>query len=139
MAIRLGVSPIAWSNDDLPELGGDTPLETCLCECRQAGFLGVETGGKFPRTSAELTSVLGAHGLRLVSGWYSGTLLDTHIEAEKEKVHAQLTLFRDCGAAVLVYGETAGTVQNRRDVPLGQRRVLSDDDIAAYGRKLTAF
>ena len=139
LTAKLGISPIAWSNDDLPQLGGDTPLETCLRESRQAGFLGVETGGKFPKTSAELASVLDAHGLRLVSGWYSGTLLDAHLEAEKEKVHAQLTLFRDCGAAVLVYGETAGTIQNRRDVPLGQRRVLSQDDIAAYGRKLTAF
>jgi inosose dehydratase len=136
---KLSVSPIAWSNDDLPELGGDIPLETCLADCRQAGFLGVETGGKFPKTSAALASVLAAHGLRLVSGWYSGTLLDADIEAEKDRAHAQLTLFRDCGAAVLVYGETAGTIQNRRDLPLARRRVLTDDDLAAYGRKLTVF
>ena len=38
MAIRLGIAPIAWSNDDLPELGGDTPLEVCLKESREAGF-----------------------------------------------------------------------------------------------------
>ena len=38
MTIRLGVAPIAWSNDDLPELGGDTPLEVCLKESREAGF-----------------------------------------------------------------------------------------------------
>jgi inosose dehydratase len=139
LTAKLGVSPIAWSNDDLPQLGGDTPLETCLGEIRQAGFVGVETGGKFPKTSAELASVLDAHGLRLVSGWYSGTLLDAEIEAEKDKVDAQLTLFRDCGAAVLVYGETAGTIQNRRHLSLARRRILSDDDVAGYGRKLTAF
>jgi inosose dehydratase len=139
LTAKLGISPIAWSNDDLPELGGDTPLETCLSECQQAGYLGVETGGKFPKTSRECASVLAEHGLRLVSGWYPGTLLDTDIEAEKDKAHAQLTLFRDCGAAVLVYGETAGTIQNRRQVPLARRRVLSDIEIAAYGLKLTAF
>jgi inosose dehydratase len=139
LTAKLGVSPIAWSNDDLPELGGDTPLETCLAESRQVGFLGVETGGKFPKTSAELASVLAAHGLRLISGWYSGTLLHSDIEAEKDKVQGQLALFRDCGAAVLVYGETAGTIQNRRDIPLARRRVLGDDEVAAYGRKLTAF
>ena len=139
LTAKLGISPIAWSNDDLPELGGDTPLETCLSECQQAGYLGVETGGKFPKTSAECGSVLAEHGLRLVSGWYPGTLLDSDIEAEKDKAHAQLTLFRDCGAAVLVYGETAGTIQHRRKVPLARRRVLNDVEIAAYGRKLTAF
>jgi inosose dehydratase len=139
LTAKVGISPIAWSNDDLPELGGDTPLETCLAESRQACFLGTETGGKFPKTSTELASVLAAHNLQLVSGWYSGTVLDADVEAEKDKAHAQLTLFRDCGAAVLVYGETAGTIQNRRDLPLARRRVLSDGDIAAYGRRLTAF
>ena len=27
MTIRFGVSPIAWINDDMPELGGDTSVE----------------------------------------------------------------------------------------------------------------
>jgi inosose dehydratase len=139
LTARLGIAPIAWTNDDLPELGGDTPLETCLGESRLAGFSGVETGGKFPRTAPELTAALDAHGLALVSGWYSGTVLDAELAAEKDKALAQLTLFRACGAACLVYGETAGTIQNRRDVPLARRRTLSDDEIRAYGRKLTAF
>ena len=49
MKLRLGMSPISWSNDDLPQLGGDTPLEVCLSETREAGFVGTETGGKFQR------------------------------------------------------------------------------------------
>ncbi len=52
MTVRLGTNPIAWSNDDLPELGGDTPLETCLAEARQAGFTGIEKGNKFPTDAA---------------------------------------------------------------------------------------
>ena len=38
MSVKLGIAPIAWSNDDMPELGGDTPLEQCLLEASQAGF-----------------------------------------------------------------------------------------------------
>ena len=49
MNIHLGIAPIAWSNDDMPELGGDTPIETCLKEAGKAGFNGIELGGKFPR------------------------------------------------------------------------------------------
>ena len=49
MKIKLGIAPIAWSNDDMPELGGDTPIETCLEESSSAGFTGIELGGKFPR------------------------------------------------------------------------------------------
>jgi len=136
---KLGIAPIAWSNDDLPQLGGDTPLETCLSESRLAGFSGVETGGKFPKSAAELRPLLQAHGLGLASGWYSGTLLDADLESEKAKALPQLTMFRELGAACLVYGETAGTIQNRQDMPLARRRVIDDDTMRAYGRKLTAF
>ena len=49
MTVKLGIAPIAWSNDDMPELGGDTPLEQCLSEASEAGFIGIESGGKFPK------------------------------------------------------------------------------------------
>ena len=48
MNINLGIAPIAWSNDDMPELGGDTPIETCLFEVKSVGYSGIELGGKFP-------------------------------------------------------------------------------------------
>ena len=54
MSIKLGIAPIAWSNDDMPELGGKTPLEQCLKEASMAGFTGIESGGKFPMNSKEL-------------------------------------------------------------------------------------
>ena len=141
MKAKLGIAPIAWSNDDLPELGGETTLETCLGDSRDAGFSGVETGGKFPRTAAGLRPKLDAYGLKLASGWFSGAVLDApdDLAAEKERVAAQLELFRELGAACLAYGETAGTVQNKRGAPLATRRRLSEDEIRAYGRRLTRF
>ena len=139
MKARLGIAPIAWTNDDLPELGGDTPLEVCLSESREAGFSGVETGGKFPKTPKELKEVLAAHELKLVSGWYSGRVLENGLSQEKDRAAAQLELFRENGAAVLVYGETTGTVQGQRNTPLARRPRLDDEQMRAYGRKLTAF
>jgi inosose dehydratase len=139
MKARLGIAPIAWSNDDLPELGGDTPLEVCLAESREAGFTGTETGGKFPKTPRELRAVLAEHDLKLVSGWYSGLVLESELSREKDRAHAQLELFRENGAPVIVYGETSGTVQNKRDVPLAKRPKLDHEQMRAYGRKLTQF
>jgi len=139
MKAKLGIAPIAWSNDDLPELGGETSLETCLIESKQAGFTGVETGGKFPKTPEKLGPILKDHKLYLASGWYSGTVLDNDLENEKDRVLQQLTLFRELGAAVLAYGETSGTIQNIRHAPLNTKRKIHTEDFKEYGRKLTLF
>jgi len=137
MNLKFGMSPISWTNDDLPELGGDTSLETCLRETRLAGFTGTETGGKFPKDKANLGKVLKEHDLQLVSGWYSGQLLDISAEQEIANMQPQLELFRDLGAAVLVYGETWKTVQNVRNAPLCNKPILADDKFVAYGERLT--
>ena len=82
MQLKIGISPISWSNDDLPQLGGETSLETCLRETRLAGYSGTELGGKFPKDRESLAKVLAEHELKLVSGWYSGLLLDNNLEIE---------------------------------------------------------
>ena len=139
MKLRLGMSPISWSNDDLPQLGGDTPLDVCLSETREAGFVGTETGGKFPKQADALAGVLADHDLALVSGWYSGTLINNDLESELDRISDQLALFKSVGASVIVYGETYETVQNRQERPLSSRPKLDDFDVAAYGRRLTAL
>src|SRR6266849_1658114 len=106
MPVRLGVSPIGWSNDDLPELGGDTPLETRLAEARQAEFAGIELGHKFPRDWSVLRPILERHRLSLISGWHSGRLLDRTVDAEMAAIEGHLALLVAMECAVLVYAET---------------------------------
>ena len=139
MQLKLGMSPISWSNDDLPQLGGETSLETCLRETRQAGYTGTELGGKFPKDQAALEKVLSEHDLKLVSGWYAGLLLNNNLENELERVTPQLELYAALAAPVLVYGETYATVQNRRHEPLVNKPVLPDSEFAAYGERLTGL
>ena len=139
MKAKLGIAPIGWTNDDLPELGGDISLETCLADAQAAGFTGMERGGKFPTTASEMLAVLGRYDLQLVSGWYSGTVLDQDLEAEKDQAREQIDLFKAVGCPCIVYGETAGTIQNIRSAPLNTRRRLTDEQIRDYGRRLTAF
>ncbi|TKB26406.1 MAG: myo-inosose-2 dehydratase, partial [Mesorhizobium sp.] len=82
MTVKIGINPITWSNDDVPALGGDTPLETCLAETAQAGYRGTELGGKFPRQAEVLGPILSSYGLELVSGWYDGRILDRTVDEE---------------------------------------------------------
>ncbi len=139
MPIRMGVAPIAWSNDDLPEMGGDTSLETCLKEAREAGYTGIEAGGKFPMDPEVLGPILAAHDIKLVSGWFSGSLLTVSVEEEKQRVARQLKTFKALGCPVMVYADTTNTVQNRQSIPLSQRPRLSKQEFADFGRKVTEF
>jgi inosose dehydratase len=139
MKAKLGIAPIAWWNDDLAELSDDVSLEECLSQARQAGFTGMETGRRFPLDPNELGPILTAHGIQVCGGWFSGRLLDGDIEAEKDRIAAQMALFKAMDAPCIVYGETAGTIQGDRNAPLATRLRLDEDQIKAYGRKMTAF
>ena len=136
MSVEIGINPITWTNDDMPELGGDIPLETCLSETREAGYRGTELGGKFPRSSAELGPILTHHRLRLVSGWYDGRILEREVAAEFAVIEPHLTLLRDLGCKVVVYADTSRR-QEGLFHPASQRPSLAEEDWHAYGRKIT--
>ncbi len=137
MAVRLGVNPIGWTNDDLLELGDDIPLETCLAEARAAGYAGIELGRKFPRRAAELRPILARHGLALVSGWYGAELRTRSAKAELAAVEPHLELLADMGCRVMVFAEESQSVQGRRGVPLSRRPRLGEADWPRYGEALT--
>ncbi len=137
MAIRLGTNPIAWSNDDLHELGGATPLETCLAEARQAGFTGIELGHKFPREPAALAEVLKPHGLALVSGWYSSALLQRSPREEIAAIAGHAALLSALGCDVLILAETSNAIHGRRDAPLSASPTLTPAEMTALARAVT--
>jgi inosose dehydratase len=137
--VRIGINPISWSNDDLPSLGGETPLEVALTEGKEIGYEGFELGNKFPRESKALARVLGAHGLALVSGWYSGRLATRSAEEEIRAVDAHLRLLADNGATVMVYGEVADSIQGS-PVPLYKRpRFFGEDAWKRYADRVTGL
>ena len=138
MSVRIGINPITWSNDDLPELGGKTPLETCLAEAREAGYAGIELGNKFPRASAVLRPILDRHGLALISGWYSGRLLERTAAEEIRAVESHLRLLSDMGSTVMVFAETTGGVAGERGRPVTQRPRISESDWPGFAERLTA-
>lgn len=137
MAVRIGVNPIGWTNDDLVELGDDTPLEACLAEARAAGYEGIELGRKFPRRAAELSPILARHGLALVSGWYGAELRRRPVKAELAAVEDHLALLADMGCGVMVFAEVSDSVQGERGVPLSRRPRLADGEWPWFGEALT--
>ena len=128
MSIKLGIAPIAWSNDDMPELGGETTLEQCLSEASKAGFTGIESGGKFPKNSKELIPKLEKENLQLCSGWYGATLLKNTPKEEFKLMREQMDLFKDCKSPCMVFAEVTNSVQGDPKTPLSKKPKLSEDE-----------
>jgi inosose dehydratase len=137
MPIRIGANPIGWSNDDLQEIGGATPLETCLAEAREAGFVGMELGHKFPREPKALKAALDPFGMACISGWYSAELLTRAAEEEMKHLRPHLDLLKAMGSTVLVFAETSNAIHGDRSKPLSQRPVMAGEDWAEFGRRVT--
>ena len=138
--VRIGVNPLSWMNDDLPSLGGETPLETALAEGKEIGYEGFELGNKFPKDGPGLKAKLAEFGLACVSGWYSGELAAGSVEDEVARCHAHMDKLRFNGVKVVVYGEVAGSVQGQIDTPLSQRpRFVDDAAWQRYAQRLDTF
>jgi inosose dehydratase len=136
-AIRIGINPISWSNDDLPSLGGETPLSTALSEGKEIGYEGFELNGKFPKDVKGVGDVLRPYDLALVSGWYSSRLARRSAAEEIDAIASHVELLAQNGATVLVYGEVADSIQGQR-IPLIERpRFHTDEAWQAYADKLT--
>ena len=138
--VRIGINPISWSNDDLPALGGETPLETALKEGAEIGYEGFELGNKFPKEPEVLKAKLAEFGVACVSGWYSGRLAQGSVDDEIADCDAPMRKLQFNGCKVVVYGEVAGSIQGQIDTPLFKRpRFATASQWKAYGDRLTTF
>ena len=136
---KLGMSPIAWWNDDLAELSDDVSLEECLRQSRSAGFTGMEKGRRFPEDPKLMLPILKKADVTLCGGWFSGTLTHEGLSENKDRIAPMIELFKAVNAPCIVYGEVGLSIQGDRKKPLASKAVLEDGDMKAYGRKMTQF
>jgi inosose dehydratase len=139
MKAKLGMSPIAWWNDDLVELSDDVSLEECLRQSRSAGFTGMEKGRRFPDDPEVMLPILKKADVTLCGGWFSGTLVNEEMAANQDRIAPMIALFKAVDAPCIVYGEVGRSIQGDRSKPLSTKPVLSDAEMKAYAKKLTAF
>lgn len=137
MVIRIGANPIGWSNDDLQEIGGATPLETCLAEARQAGFVGMELGHKFPREASALKAALAPFAMACVAGWHSVELLRRDARTEFGLAGQHRTLLKQMGTNVFIVAETSNAIHGDRSMPLSRRPRLDAHEWPLFCQRMT--
>lgn len=137
MSVKIGISPIAWQNDDLPDITADYTMEQALREAREIGYTGVERGQRMPADTEGLRAYLTEYDISLCGGWCSGNSLVNDVASEQAAVRQQVDQFIALNAPCIVYAECSNTVQGMIDVPVNDRPKLSRDEVLAYGAKLT--
>ena len=136
---KLGMSPIAWWNDDLVELSDDVSLEECLRQSRSAGFTGMEMGRRFPADPKVMLPILKKADVTLCGGWFSGTLVNEGLSENKDRIAPMIELFKAVAAPCIVYGEIGRSIQGDRSKPLATKAVLEASEMKAYANKVTKF
>lgn len=137
MSVKIGISPIAWQNDDLPDLTAAYTMEQALKESREIGYTGVERGQRMPGDTDGLRAYLDGNDIALCGGWCSGNTLVNDFATEREAVRKQVEQFVALNSPCIVYAECSNTVQGQIGTPVNDRPKLPKDEVLAYAAKLT--
>lgn len=126
--VKLGIAPIAWTNDDLPDLGAENTFEQCVSEMALAGFTGSEVGNKYPKDPAELKKALVLRGIEICNQWFSSFLITKPLEEVEKEFRAQLEFLKAMGAKVIGASEQSYSVQGQEDTPVFGHKYVMDDE-----------
>lgn len=137
MSVKIGISLIAWQNDDLPDLTENFTTEGAMEDARRVGYQGVERGRRMPADTEGLRAYLDRYGVALCGGWCSGNLMVATVDDEKAAIRQQVEQFAALDAPCIVYAECSNTVQGAVNTPVNARPKLSRDEVMAYAAKLT--
>ena len=124
--VQLGIAPIAWTNDDMPDLGGENTFEQCVSEMALAGFTGCEVGNKYPADRAALKKALDLRGLTICNRWFSSFLVSKPFGEVAAEFEAQLDFLSYLGAKVIGASEQSFSVQGTTKAVFNEKPVLDD-------------
>lgn len=116
--VKLGIAPIAWTNDDMPDLGAENTFEQCVSEMALAGFTGCEVGNKYPKDHAVLKAALDLRGLTIANQWFSSFVLSKPMEEVEKDFIAQCKFLKAVGADTIGASEQSYSIQGQMHTPV---------------------
>ena len=125
--IELGIAPIGWTNDDMPELGAENTFEQCVSEMALAGYAGSEVGNKYPRDTAVLKKALKLRNISIASAWFSAFLTTKPLSETVDAFIKHRDFLYDMGAKVIVVAEQGKSIQGIMDAPIFEGKPIFND------------
>lgn len=125
--VKLGIAPIAWTNDDLPELGGENTFQQCVSEMALAGFTGSEVGNKYPKDPAVLQPALQLRGIEICNAWFSTFLISRPYEETEAEFRKHVAFLAAMGAKVVGVSEQSYSTQGIQTQPVFEGKYEMND------------
>ncbi len=126
--IKLGIAPIGWTNDDMPDLGGEITFEQCVSEMALAGYKGCEIGNKYPKTVEGMHEYLDIRGLEIANRWFSSFILTKPFEEVEKDFRENCEFLKGCGAKRIGASEQSYSIQGQMETPLFEKKYIMNDD-----------
>ena len=126
--VKLGIAPIGWTNDDMPDLGGEVTFEQCVSEMALAGFEGCEVGNKYPKTPEGIHEYLDIRGLQICNQWFSSFILTKPFEEVEKDFRAQCEFLKGCGSKRIGVSEQSYSIQGQMETPVFEKKYVMNDD-----------
>ncbi len=124
--VKLGIAPIGWTNDDMPDLGAENTFQQCVSEMALAGFTGCEVGNKYPKDTAVLKKALELRGMQICNAWFSSFLLTKPYEEVEADFIKHITFLKEMGAKVVGISEQSYSIQGT-DKPIFEAKYVMND------------
>ncbi len=126
--VHLGIAPIGWCNDDMPELGAENTFRQTVSEMALAGFTGTEIGNKYPTDAKELKWELDLRGMHIASRWFSSFLLTKPFDEVAADFEKNLDFLAAVGANRINVSEQSHSIQGQTETPvLGKAKYVMND------------
>ncbi|UOQ45558.1 myo-inosose-2 dehydratase [Halobacillus salinarum] len=125
--VKLGICPIGWTNDDMPELGSANTFEQCVSEMALAGYTGTEVGNKYPRDTKQLRKALELRNMEIASAWFSAFLTTEPYEKTEAAFLEHRDFLYEMGAEVIVVSEQGQSIQ-KENVPLFEAKPIFTEE-----------
>lgn len=126
--VKLGIAPIGWTNDDMPDLGGEITFEQCVSEMALAGYEGCEIGNKYPASVPELLDALNIRGLKIANRWFSSFILTAPFDEVERDFRETCAFLAACGAERVGVSEQSHSIQGQLETPVFEAKYVMNDD-----------
>lgn len=125
--VKLGIAPIAWTNDDMPDLGAENTFEQCISEMALAGFTGCEIGNKYPKDPKVLKKALDLRHMQICNAWFSTFLTTKPYEETEKEFIKHITFLKEMGAKVVGVSEQGHSIQGT-DLSIFDAKYIMNDE-----------